>query len=218
MSKSLYLSFPCTHSSFVNSKENAPPSLLPNHLGAQKNKRPNQHCPTDMYWKACERVLRYLCGSIDHGLHIQFASRLSLTSFLDTDQSNCVDDRSSTSGFCVFLGLNIISWSSRKQKVDTRSSTESEYRALAHTAAEVTQLQGLLKELQVSSSSCPVIWRDNIGVACIAANPVAHACTKHIKVDVHFARDKVLSKQLDVWYVPIEDQIDDILTKPLSIS
>ena len=63
-----------------------------------------------------------------------------------------------------------------------------------------------------------MIWRDNIGVACIAANPVAHACTKHIKVDVHFARDKVLSKQLDVWYVPIEDQIDDILTKPLSIS
>ena len=72
------------------------------------------HCPIDMHWKACKRVLRYLCGSIDHGLHIQPAFQFNLTSFLDADWASCVDDRWSTSGFCVFLGLNFISWSSRK--------------------------------------------------------------------------------------------------------
>ncbi|RVW20804.1 Retrovirus-related Pol polyprotein from transposon RE1 [Vitis vinifera] len=94
-----------------------------------------------------------------------------------------------------------------KLKVVARSSTESEYIALAHTVAEVTWLQGLLKELQVPNFSCPVICCDNIGATCIVANPVAHALTKHIEVDVHFVRDKVLQKELDIWYVPTEDQI-----------
>ena len=89
---------------------------------------------------------------------------------------------------------------------------------MAHTAAKGTWVQGLLKELQVPNSSCPVIWCDNIGAVCIAANPVAHARTKHIEVDVHFVHDKVLQKELDIRYMPTEDQIAGILTKPLSIS
>ena len=63
-----------------------------------------------------------------------------------------------------------------------------------------------------------MIWCDNIRATCIAANPVAHARTKHIKVDVHFVRDKVLQKELDIRYVPTKDQIAYILTRPLSIS
>ena len=89
---------------------------------------------------------------------------------------------------------------------------------LSHTATKVTWLQGLLKELQTPNFSCHVIWCDNIRATCIAANPVAHARTKHIKVDVHFVRDKVLQKELDIRYVPTKDQIAYILTRPLSIS
>ena len=98
----------------------------------------------------------------------------------------------SVNGFYVFLGPNIVSWSSRKQNAVRRSNTESWYKALAHTAAEVTWLQALLKELQVPSSSRPLIWCDNIRVACITSKLAAHARTKQMEVDVHFVRDKVL--------------------------
>ena len=96
-----------------------------------------------------------------------------------------------------------------------RSSTESEYRALANCAAEVTWLQSLLKELCFQSSLAPVIWCDNIGAGCLAANPVFHARTKHIEIDVHFVRDKVMRKELDVRYIPSVDQVADVLTKVL---
>ena len=155
-----------------------------------------------MYRRGCKWVLTYLHGSIDRGLHNQSASGFSLTSFSDANWASCVDERRSTNGFYVFLGPNIVSWSSRKQKVVRRSNTESWYKALAHTAAEVTWLQALLKELQVPSSSRPLIWCDNIRVACITAKLVAHARTKQMEVDVHFVRDKVLQKELDIRYVP----------------
>lgn len=81
----------------------------------------------------------------------------------------------------------------------------------------MTWLQAL-KDLQVPNSSCPVIWCDNIRVACITAKLVTQARTKQMEVDVHFVRDKELQKELDIRYVPTKDQVADILTKPLSIS
>ena len=71
---------------------------------------------------------------------------------------------------------------------------------------------------KVPSSSCPIIWRDNIGAICIVANLVAHAGTKHIKVDIHFVCDKLLQKELNIQYVLREDQVVDKLIKPLFIS
>ena len=66
----------------------------------------------------------------------------------------------------------------------------------------MTWLQALLKELQVPSSSRPLIRCDNIRVACITSKLAAHARTKQMEVDVHFVRDKVLQKELDIQYVP----------------
>ena len=143
---------------------------------------------------------------------VSLASQMLIGSDVLTIQGRSVN------GFYVFLGPNIVSWSSRKQKLVARSNTESWFKALAHTAAEVTWLQALLKDLQVPNSSCPVIWCDNIRVACITAKLVTHARTKQMEVDVHFVRDKVPQKELDIWYVPTKDQVADILTKPLSIS
>lgn len=61
-------------------------------------------------------------------------------------------------------------------------------------------------------------WCDNLSVGSLASNVVFYSRTKHIKIDVHFVREKVVAKKLGVQYVPTQYQVADILTKPLTIS
>ena len=129
-----------------------------------------------------------------------------------------MDDRRSTAGICVYLGNSLITWSSKKQDVVSRSSTESEYRALSSTTAELIWLKSLFKELNISIDPGPaVIWCDNIGAAALASNSVFHARTKHIEVDVHFIREKIAAKVVELRHVPSAENVADILTKPLHI-
>ncbi|XP_039063734.1 uncharacterized mitochondrial protein AtMg00810-like [Hibiscus syriacus] len=77
--------------------------------------------PRVVYFQAVKRILRYLQGSIDYGLKFT-PSRLSLTRFVDANWGPDVDDRQSTSSFCIFFGGNLVSWSSHKQQVVARST------------------------------------------------------------------------------------------------
>ena len=97
----------------------------------------------------------------------------------------------------------------------SRSSAESEYRGLANTASELMWVQSVLREILFPAKEPSVIWSDSISAAALASNPVFHARTKHIELDVHFVRDQVLAKKLSVRYVPTADQLADCLTKPL---
>ena len=86
----------------------------------------------------------------------------------------------------MFLGGNLITWSSRKQKAVARSNTEAEYRALSSAATDLMWVQHLLTEIGISISQPLVLWSDNLGAQALACNPVYHAKTKHIELDVHF--------------------------------
>ena len=72
------------------------------------------------------------------------------------------------------------------------SSTESKYQALASTATKLCWLCQLLKYLGIFLSIPPKLWYDNVSALAIASNPVFHACTKHIEVDYHFIRERVI--------------------------
>lgn len=87
---------------------------------------------------------------------------------------------------------------------------------MAHVAAEISWLHSLLGELKVKKRGSSVVWVDNLSAIAVASDPVLHSRTKHFELDVHFVREKVLAKELELRHVPTSDQIADILTKPLS--
>ncbi|KAJ1704596.1 hypothetical protein LUZ63_004375 [Rhynchospora breviuscula] len=173
------------------------------------------HAPTTTHWGAVKRILRFLCGTLHHGLHLSSTSSLAINAYSDSDWAGSIDDRKSTSGFCVFLGKNLVSWCAKKQPTVSRSSTEAEYRCLALTCTEIMWLQYLLKELNIHTSQIPTLWCDNIGATFLVSNPMFHARTKHIEIDYHFVRERVASNQLIVQFLCSADQIGDIMTKPL---
>ncbi|XP_025702740.1 secreted RxLR effector protein 161-like [Arachis hypogaea] len=95
------------------------------------------HCPLETHWKAVKQILRYLARTVHHDLRFQKSKDCRLYGFCDSDWGSDVDDRKSTSEFCVYLGLNLVSWSNRKQPVVFKSSTEAEYRSLAAGLTEI---------------------------------------------------------------------------------
>ena len=88
---------------------------------------------------------------------------------------------------------------------------------MANATAEIMWVQTLLQELKVQSPKTARIWCDNLGAKYLSANPVFHARTKHIEVDFHFVRERVLQKLLEIEFVSSGDQVADGFTKPLSV-
>ena len=105
------------------------------------------HAPRDAHWTAVKRILRYIRGTLDLGLSLQASTSLDLTAYSDADWAGCPDTRRSTSGYCIYLGDNLVSWSSKRQTTVSRSSAEAEYRAVAHVVAECCWIHQLLGEL-----------------------------------------------------------------------
>ncbi|KAH9669465.1 retrovirus-related pol polyprotein from transposon RE1 [Citrus sinensis] len=172
--------------------------------------------PTEANLRAVKRILRYLKGSLDYGIRFLQQSSLNITAFCDADWGGCPDTRRSTTGYCVYMGANCISWSSKRQPTVSRSSAEAEYRALASTAAELTWITYLYREIGIPLAQPPQILSDNLSALYMTINPVFHARSKHIELDYHFIREKVADGALVTRFVPYSLQIADVFTKALS--
>ncbi|GJX15626.1 ribonuclease H-like domain-containing protein [Tanacetum coccineum] len=73
-----------------------------------------------------------LQGTLDYGLQLYSSLPSSLVAYSDADWAGCPTTRRSTSGYCVFLGNNLLSWTSKRQFTLSRSSAEAEYRGVAN--------------------------------------------------------------------------------------
>jgi hypothetical protein len=121
----------------------------------------------------------------------------------------------STSGYCVLIGGNMISWRRKKQNTVALSNAEAEYHAMATTSKELAWLKNLLLELKLGDLQATKLMCDNQAALHIASNPVFHERTKHIEIDCHYVRDKVLSGEITTDFVKSEDQLADMFTKSL---
>ena len=173
------------------------------------------HKPTSEHLQAVKKVLRYLSGTLSHGLFLRKQQTSSLHAYSDADWAGDSDDYVSTNAYIIYLGSQPISWTSKKQKGVAPSSTEADYRSVANTASELRWICSLLTEMGVTIPTMPIIYCDNIGATYLCANPVFHTRMKHIAIDYHFVRGQIQSGALRVSHVSTKDQLADGLTKPL---
>jgi hypothetical protein len=125
-------------------------------------------------------IIQYLRGSSGRRLFFPIGSSLRLVAYSDADWAGCLDTRRSVTGWCMFLGDSLISWKSKKQACVSKSSIESEYRAMSAACSEIVWLRGLLAELGFSQFDSTPLHADNTSAIQITANPVYHECMKHI--------------------------------------
>ena len=110
-----------------------------------------------------KRVLQYLCGTIQLGLRVTLINDFNLHRYSDVDWGGDIFDRVATSAYILFLGHNLISWSSKKQNIASRSSTEFEYKAVANDRSETLWVNNLLNELCFLVHQLHTIYCDNLG-------------------------------------------------------
>ncbi|GJW33755.1 ribonuclease H-like domain-containing protein [Tanacetum coccineum] len=173
------------------------------------------HDPREPHFSTLKRILRYVRGTLDYGLQLFSLSTTDLVAYSDADWAGCPTTRRSTSGYCVFLGNNLLSWSSKCQPTLSRSSAEAEYRGVINAVAETCWLRNLLRKLHTPLTPATLVYCDNVNAVYLSCNPVQHQRTKHIEIDIHFVRDLVVVGQVRVLHIPSRYQFADIFTKGL---
>ena len=178
----------------------------------------SQHmqAPTVHHWNMVNRILKYLKGAPGQGIWMGCNKNTELVGYCDADYAGDHGDRRSTTGYCTFIGGNLVTWKSKKQKVVSMSSAESEYRAMRKLTTELIWLKALLKDLGVESSKPITMHCDNQAAIHIASNSVFHERTKHIEVDCHKVREQVGLGVILPCYTESSEQLADIFTKAAS--
>ncbi|WJZ84417.1 hypothetical protein VitviT2T_004022 [Vitis vinifera] len=163
-----------------------------------------------------DQILRYLKSSPGKKLMFLKNSHLNVAGYIDADWAGNITDMKSTSGYFTFVGGNLVTWRSKKQKVVALSSAEAEFQGMVKGICELLWLKKLLAEIGVAPNSEMNLFCDNKAAIAIFHNPVQHDRTKHVEVDLNFIKQNLEEKIIQLPFVKSEDQLADILTKAVS--
>jgi hypothetical protein len=175
------------------------------------------HAPWEPHLTAIKRILWRLRGTTDFVL-LRRSATTDLAIYTNADWGGCIDTRRSTSGFVMFLGGSLVSWSSKRQLVVSRSSDEAEYHDMANDVTEAAWLHQLLQELHSPLMRSTLVYCDNVNAMYFSTNLVQHQRRKHVKLDLHFVRERVADGDVRVLHVSTTSQFADIFTKGLPTS
>jgi hypothetical protein len=173
--------------------------------------------PREDHQAAMKHILRYIVGTYDHDIHYdkRKAGELLLLGYNDSDHAGDVDDSRSTSGILFCLGCNPITWQSQKQKSMALSSCEAEYVASSVVSCQAIWLAWLLLEILGVPEKPPLLKIDKKSAIDLIKNHVHHGRSKHTQIRYHFVRECAVEGRIEVQFVGTNEQLADILTKPL---
>ena len=140
---------------------------------------------------------------------------MRLHGYSDVDWAGSVVDRKSTSGCCFSLGSASISWMSRKQKSVALSTAEAEYIVASMASCGAVWLRKLFSELFGHVLDTTMIFYNNQSGIRLFDNLVFHDRSKHIDIRYHFIWDMVQWGAIRLQHIGTDDQVANILTKPL---
>ena len=173
--------------------------------------------PSAEHWTALKRVYRYLKGTTDYKLTYgrDRSSSIEPNRFVDADWGSN-EHRKSISGYVFTIASGAVAWSAKKQARVALSTAEAEYSSAVHATKQVLWMRNLYLELGLPMETPSIMQTDNQAAIAISHHPEFHARTKHIDIEMHFLRDHIKEGTIDTVYVPSEENLADIFTKPLS--
>ncbi|GJU51659.1 retrovirus-related pol polyprotein from transposon TNT 1-94, partial [Tanacetum coccineum] len=141
-------------------------------------------------------------------------SCIALIAFANADHAGCQDTRRSTFRSMQLLGDRLVSWSSKKQKSTTISSTEAEYIALSGCCAQILWMRSQLTDYGLGFNKIHLYF-DNKSAIDLCCNNVQHSRSKHIDIRYHFIKEQVENRVVELYFVRTEYKLADIFTKAL---
>jgi hypothetical protein len=159
------------------------------------------HDPRDVHLSAVKRILRYLRGTLSHGLLLHPFTTSALLVYTDADWAGCSDTRRSTSGTLFSLETTSSPGPPSGQPIVSRSSADAKYRTITNGVVEASWPRQLLQELHSPLTKSSLVYHDNVSVVYLSTNPVQHQRTKHIEIDLHISAS-VLPLAMFVFFSP----------------
>ena len=169
------------------------------------------------HWKALKHLFRYLRGTLDLGITYCADGNQAIVGYTDSDWAGDKGTQKSATEYLLKLANGAVSWSSKQQPTVALSSSEAKYMAATQCVKEAIWIQGLLKEIgyQETDQHTISLFGDNMGALALAQNPEYYARKKHINVQWHFVREKILENLVQLEYLQTEEIVADGLIKPL---